>query len=1025
MYNLISKSTPMRKFVLLALLSLLSSIVKLYADSTPAIASWPLIVSGSSTSAASTSGQVDAVAETLGGTLILGSGATASIGTPAMTFQRLKESAATGWPAETTYNSSRYVQFSAAPKTGGVLTIDTISVTIGSSGGTSVLRADILYSTDPTFTTSTKLGSTITLGNASYTRVKFSALNIVLNPGQSIYVRILPWNSSAAAITGKYLTILNMAIGGSSVPIPVSSSILWPCISNITSGVATGTMMAEATTLSNLINFGSQTFGALNAQSLYTGAVWQAESSPAEGRYVQFAASPKSGGTLVVDSVRMKLAAWSSSDFRVSVYYSKDPAFTLATGTQLGGPVALPNGKFSKALLILSSNNTFKSGETMYLRLYPYHVSTSDDQLKFIGLDSIAVFGKVTGITSDPPTITTTAISGISTTFVSTGGNVTTDGGAMVTDRGIVYSTTSTSPTIADSKVQTGTGSGIFTTQLTGLTAGTTYYARAYATNSAGTSYGSILTFTTMAALTVPVVTTTSVSSILAITANSGGNVTDWGGSTVTTRGICWSTSPSPTIANSVTTNGNGIGSYTCSFCSLLPLTTYYVRAFATNDTGTGYGAELSFSTQATALDVEKTVNKDGSGDYTTIQAAFTAVPDNYPGRWIIHVKPGTYYEKCTLASTKSNVFLIGEDPTTTIITYNAYAGQSNGAGGTWGTNNCFSVAIDASDFLAQNITFQNTIKNDGATGSGGEQAVALRTKGDRQQYYNCRLLGYQDTYYTNSNGRIYMKKCYIEGSVDFIFGNGVMVLDSCTTYENRDGGVVCAPNTDAASAFGYVFMNCTLSSLPSGTIGFNNVAMSSFYLGRPWQNNPKAAFIKCVEPATLNAGGWTAMTTALSPKFYEYKCTGAGSAFGSRSTNVDYPGLQLTDAQALNYTISNIFAHTTNSAFACDWMPAAYIAPVPNNVKTINEDAARLLGQNNPNPLEYSTSIQYTVPKAGLVSLRVVNLLGATVETLENNYKEAGKYEVVLNSQNLTSGVYFYTLQTGNIKQTKKLIVK
>ena len=1015
----------MKKIVLFFLFSVFCSTIKLHADSTPAVANWPLIVSAASTSAASTSGQIDAIAETLGGTLILGSGATASIGTPAMTFQRLKESAATGWPAETAYNSTRYVQFSASPKTGGVLTIDTISVTIGSSGGTSVLRADILYSTDPTFATSTQLGTTITLGNASYTRVKFSALNIVLNPGQSIYVRILPWNSSSAAITGKYLAILNMAIGGSSIPIPVSSSIIWPCISNVTSGVTTGTMMAGATTLSNLTNYGSQSYGGLNGQSLYTGAVWQAESTPAEGRYIQFAASPKSGGMLVVDSVRMKLAAWATTDFRVSVYYSKDPAFTLATGTHLGNDIPITNGTFSKTLLTLTSNNTFNSGETMYLRLYPYHVSTSGDQWKLVGLDSISVFGKVTGVTADPPTVTSTAISSISTTFVSTGGNITTDGGAAVTDRGIVYSTASTTPTIADSKVQTGTGSGIFTTQLTGLTAGTMYYARAYATNSAGTSYGTVLTFTTMAVLTVPVVTTTNVSSILAITANSGGNVTDWGGSTVSSRGICWSTSPSPTIANSVTTNGSGIGSFACSFCSLSPSKTYYVRAFATNDTGTGYGTELTFSTQATAPDVEKIVNKDGSGDYTTIQAAFTAVPDNYPGRWIIHVKPGTYYEKCTLASTKSNVFLIGEDPATTIITYNAYAGQSNGAGGTWGTNNCFSVAIDASDFLAQNITFQNTIKNDGATGSGGEQAVALRTKGDRQQYYNCRLLGYQDTYYTNSNGRIYMKKCYIEGSVDFIFGNGVMVLDSCTTYENRDGGVVCAPNTDAASAFGYVFMNCTLSSLPSGTVGFNNVAMSSFYLGRPWQNNPKAAFIKCVEPATLNAGGWTAMTTALSPKFYEYQCTGAGSAIGSRSTNIDYPGLQLTDAQALNYTVSNIFAHTTNSAFACDWMPVAYVAPNHTKVETVSADEVSLLGQNSPNPLESSTTIQYTVPMAGQVSLKVVNLLGATVETLENDFKQAGNYEVKLNRQNLSSGVYFYTLETGNIKQTKKLVVK
>ena len=1015
----------MKKITLSVLvLFIIGSKIALYADATPAVANWPLILSAASTQAASTSGQIDAVAETLGGTLVFGSGPTASIGTPAMTFQRLKESAGTGWPAETAYNNNRFVQFTASPKTGGVLTVDTISVTIGSSGGTSALKADLFYSTNSNFSNPVPLGTTITLGNSTYTRVKFSALNILLNPGQSIYVRIFPWNSSAAAITGKYLALLNMAIGGSSVPIPVSSNIIWPCVSGLTTSVVTGTMMAGTTTLSNLLNYGSQTYNGQSAQSIYTGSVWSAESAPAEGRYVQFVAAPKSGGTLVVDSVRMKLAAGSTNDFRVSVFYSKDPGFTLATGTKLGSDVSVVIGNFSKWISALNSNNTFNSGEAMYLRLYPYHLSTSGDQWKFIGLDSIAVFGKVTGITADPPTVTSTAVSSISTTFATTGGNITTDGGAQVTDRGIVYSTTVTTPTIVDTKMQTGTGSGVYTTQLTGLVAGTTYYARAYATNSAGTSYGTVMTFTTMTALTVPVLTTTFVSSVLAITANSGGNVTDWGGSTVSSRGICWSTSPSPTILNSITSNGNGIGSFASSFCTLTPSTTYYVRAFATNETGTGYGNELSFTTQALAPDVEKTVNKDGTGNYTTIQAAFNDVPDNYAGRWIIHVKPGTYYEKCTLASTKSNVFLIGEDPATTIITYNAYAGQSNGAGGTWGTNNCFSVAIDASDFLAQNITFQNTQKNDGSTGSGGEQAVALRTKGDRQQYYNCRLLGYQDTYYTNSNGRIYMKKCYIEGSVDFIFGNGVLVLDSCSTFVNRDGGVVCAPNTDAASSFGYVFLNCTLSSLPSGTVGFNNVAMSSFYLGRPWQNNPKAAFIKCIEPATLHPGGWTTMTTALSPKFYEYKCTGAGSGITSRSTNVDYPGLQLTDAQALNYTIANIFSHNTNAAFACDWMPVAYVAPVPNEVRSIS-DAPTFLKQNTPNPMETTTVIQYVVPTSGQVQIQVLNLLGATVATLENEYKGPGNYEVRLNRENLGSGVYFYTLKTGNVLQTRKFTVK
>ena len=165
-------------------------------------------------------------------------------------------------------------------------------------------------------------------------------------------------------------------------------------------------------------------------------------------------------------------------------------------------------------------------------------------------------------------------------------------------------------------------------------------------------------------------------------------------------------------------------------------------------------------------------------------------------------------------------------------------------------------------------------------------------------------------------------------------------------------------------------------------------------------------------------------MTTALSPKFYEYKCTGAGSGITSRSTNVDYPGLQLTDAQALNYTIANIFSHNTNAAFACDCTPVAYVAPVPNEIRSIS-DAPTFLKQNIPNPMETTTVIQYVVPTSGQVQIQVLNLLGAKVATLENEYKEPGNYEVRLNRENLGSGVYFYTLKTGNVLQTRKFTVK
>ncbi len=130
-----------------------------------------------------------------------------------------------------------------------------------------------------------------------------------------------------------------------------------------------------------------------------------------------------------------------------------------------------------------------------------------------------------------------------------------------MTARGVCWST-SESPTTADSKTTDGTGTGEFTSSITGLTAGTTYYVRAYATNAVGTSYGSQVSFTADSA---PTVTTTAVSNITETAADSGGNVTDDGGDAVTARGVCWSTSENPTTADSKTTDGTGTGEFTSS----------------------------------------------------------------------------------------------------------------------------------------------------------------------------------------------------------------------------------------------------------------------------------------------------------------------------------------------------------------------------------------------------------------------------------------------------------------------------
>lgn len=241
------------------------------------------------------------------------------------------------------------------------------------------------------------------------------------------------------------------------------------------------------------------------------------------------------------------------------------------------------SGAFTSTITDLEPNTLY------YVRAYATNVmgTAYGSQLTFT-TDQVSV-----------ATLTTNLVSSITRTSAVSGGNITSSGGSMIIQRGVCWSE-DPNPDIEDSLTEDGTGTGSFTSNITGLTGNKKYYVRAYATNSQGTAYGQETSFTTSPVL--PSVTTSSPSPTSISTATGGGNVTNDGGSPILSRGICWHTSVNPTITNSRTIDGTGTGSFTSLMTGLAENTLYHVRAYAVNSEGVAYGQDLTFTTDPSTV---------------------------------------------------------------------------------------------------------------------------------------------------------------------------------------------------------------------------------------------------------------------------------------------------------------------------------------------------------------------------------------------------------------------------------------
>ncbi len=363
----------------------------------------------------------------------------------------------------------------------------------------------------------------------------------------------------------------NITDGGSPV---TARGVCWSTVANptiadpkTTDGVGSGSFTSNITGLSQNTTYHVRAYATNSVGTSYGSDVtFTTINIVTTAATVITATTATSGGTIASDGGNPITAR--------GVCWNIITAPTIANSFTSNGT---GTGTFTSSLTALTGNTLY------YVRAY-------------ITNSSGTFYGNEITFTTSPivPVVTTADTSNVTKNTAMCGGTITNTNGSSISARGVCWNT-SGSPTIANSKTSDGTGSGSFVSTMTGLNENTWYCYRAYATNSAGTGYGSDRWFNTRA--TLPTVTTDLITGITTTTAIALGTVTTGGNPALTERGVCYGTSPNPTISNIKLACGSGSGSFNGPLTNLIPNTIYHLRAYATSDRGTVYGADLTFTT--------------------------------------------------------------------------------------------------------------------------------------------------------------------------------------------------------------------------------------------------------------------------------------------------------------------------------------------------------------------------------------------------------------------------------------------
>ncbi|GMI72135.1 hypothetical protein like AT3G05610 [Hibiscus trionum] len=308
-------------------------------------------------------------------------------------------------------------------------------------------------------------------------------------------------------------------------------------------------------------------------------------------------------------------------------------------------------------------------------------------------------------------------------------------------------------------------------------------------------------------------------------------------------------------------------------------------------------------------------VAKDGSGKYDSINMALAEVPKKNPTRFVIYVKAGIYKENVNITKSMSNVMLIGDGPTNTIVTSDLSVAIHKLT-----TFHTSTIAVNGKNFIAKNIAFENT------AGPAGHQAVAVRSTGDLGAYYNCHFHGYQDTLYANKE-RQYYRDCTISGTVDFIFGDARSLFQNCQIIvrkpaPNQSCIVAAHGKKDPQSFTAIVLHNCTISGEPD-YIPVKDINKS--YLARPWKAYATTIILQSQIDDIITPEGYTPMngTVGLDTSFYaEINNRGPGANTAGR---VKWGGIKHLDLIAAEQFTPRIFLESET------WIPQTGIPCTPD----------------------------------------------------------------------------------------------